>query len=84
MQIVAESRAEGRISYARAGNGPRRDGCARSRSGPMIGLRMVALEAPKLRAEKLIEHVCGRTAHHIRKRVLVELEEKGPLSAVKC
>jgi len=61
------------------------DARARSeRHPPMIGLRMLALEAPKLRAEKLIEHVCGRTAHHIRKRVLVELEEKGPLSAVKC
>ena len=50
----------------------------------MIELQMLALEARKLCAEKHIEHVCGRTAHYIRKRVLVELEEKRPLGAVKC
>jgi hypothetical protein len=50
----------------------------------MIELQMLALEARKLCAEKPIEHVCRRTAHYIRKRVLVELEEKRPLGAVKC
>jgi hypothetical protein len=57
----------------------------RSRSGTLvIEPRMLAHEAPKLGAEKHIEHVRGRTTHHIRKWVLVELEEKGPLGAVKC
>jgi len=41
---------------------------ARSQSGaPVTEPRILALEAPKLGAEKHIEHVCGRTAHHIRK-----------------
>lgn len=69
MQAVAESRAERLIFCARLGKRSGREGYGRAVGpGPLvIEPRMLAHEAPRLGAEKHIEHVRGRTAHHIRK-----------------
>jgi hypothetical protein len=69
MQAVAESRAERLIFCASSRKRPGREGYGRAvGAGPLvIEPRMLAHEAPKLGAEKHIEHVRGRTTHHIRK-----------------